>query len=199
LLSSYETLPVQKLHYIWRHKGFLGFYTFYAIEDNQMRLQVLSLVLFSDVTTHAPANTVQIRLGGETIVLPFDQPVSAWTKTWGMGFHNADIPASQGYALAWFFKRVAVAVTFTGHPLIATEVDIQANNGKPRLTLAEASQIAQTLGLGVQHSDPNMDGDPIWIGDHLSLRYFGDATQNIGSAEIWSDQFPDPSGTIPEE
>jgi hypothetical protein len=169
------------------------------LKMTKMRLQIISLLMLSALTILAPANTVAIRLGGESIVLPFDQPVAAWTKTWGMGFHNDGIPAYQGYALAWFFKRVAVAITFTGHPLIATEAEIQANEGKTRLSLEEASQIAKNLGLGVQHSDPNMEGAPIWIGDHLSLRYLGQPSENIGLLEIWSDRFPNPSGTIPEK
>jgi hypothetical protein len=124
--------------------------------------------------------------------------LTAWTKIYGMGVHNSDIPATFGWSMAWRFQRALVA-DFTGQPLIATRVTISANKGQKSLTLAEVAEIARTLGLRNRQSDPNMDGAPLWPGDHLSLRYLDlkEPSFEETAIEIWTDQ--DPTGGLPQE
>ena len=123
--------------------------------------------------------------------------VQAWLFTQRHGSHNSATP---GYGIAWSLHRVTFLAEFTGQPLIATRVALTAKEGQKPLTLVEATQIADSLGLATGRSTPNMEeeGTILWPGDHLSLRYIGshpglDETM----VEIWSDQ--DPTGGLPPE
>ncbi len=101
--------------------------------------------------------------------------------------------------MSWRFHRIGMAVTFTGSPLIATEVSISANDGQQSLSLAEATAIAHSLGLRNSKPDPNMEGAPLWSGDHISVRFIGGAeVGNETAIDIWTDKFPDPTGIMPE-
>jgi hypothetical protein len=159
-----------------------------------MRQQFIALVMLVSFTLHAQSSTpaiVRIRLAGEStpIALPFNQPLSAWTKIYGMGYHNPETP---GYGIGWKLHRVSFVTESTGQPRIATRVSIIAND----LTLAEATEIARSLGLRNRQADPNMDGTTLWPGDHLSLRYRTEPGIET-MIEIWTDQ--DPRGALPEE
>ena len=159
----------------------------------------------------AAPGPVRITVWGESgpFVLPLNQPVGAWTKIYGMGFHNAEISASMGWAMRWTFQRVTMFATFTGQPLVATEAGITPNEGQPGLSPAEAAAIAHSLGLDRSQPDPNMPGATLWPGEHLNLRYryvetFGHTSgqsflESHSFLEIWTDQFPDPSGILPEQ
>ena len=143
----------------------------------------------------------QIKIQGESgvFVLPLDQPVATWAKIYGMGWHNEKIPTSMGWSMSWRFHRIEMAVTFTGSPLIATEVSISANEGQQPLSLAEATAIAHSLGLRNSKPDPNMEGAPLWSGDHISVRFLGGAELgNLTAIDMWTDKFPDPTGMMPE-
>ena len=144
--------------------------------------------------------TVRITVQGESrsIVFPLNQPVGAWTKIYGMGFHNAEIPASMGWSMSWTLHRVAIAATFTGQPLVATEVAIIVNEGQRALSPAEAAAIAHSLGLHSSQPDPNMPGATLWPKEHLNLRYLYVKASDQTALDIWTDQFPDPSGILPE-
>jgi hypothetical protein len=154
----------------------------------------------------AAPGPVRITVGGESgsFVLPLNQPVGTWTKIYGMGFHNAAIPASMGWAMSWTFQRVTMFATFTGQPLVATEAGITPIEGQPGLSPAEAAAIAHSLGLNRSQPDPNMPGATLWPGEHLNLRYRYVETsgqsflKSQSFLEIWTDQFPDPSGIWPE-
>src|SRR5260221_5543863 len=101
--------------------------------------------------------------------------------------------------MSWRFHRIGMAVTFTGSPLIATEVSISANDGQQSLSLAEATAIAHSLGLRNSKPDPNMEGAPLWSRDHISVRFIGGAgVGNETAIDIWTDKFPDPTGIMPE-
>lgn len=154
-----------------------------------MKTKSAILAALVAVTTHAQANTVQIRVEGEPtpITLPFNQRLGAWTKIYGMGSHNPSVKLL-GYGIAWSLHRVEFVAVFTGQPLIATRVALSAREGQKALSPEEATQIAHSLGLKNKQSDPNMEGAMLWPGDALSLRYLSEEGLDETMVEIWSDQ-----------
>ena len=46
-----------------------------------------------------------------------------------------------GWSISWTLQRVAIDATFTGQPLVATEVGITAKEGQRTLSPAEAAAI----------------------------------------------------------
>ena len=89
-----------------------------AISSQIMIQKIIILAALVAVMAHAQAETVQIKIAGESgpIALPFNQRLAAWTKIYGVGYHNSNIAATQGWAMAWWFHRVVLAATFTGPP-----------------------------------------------------------------------------------
>jgi len=57
--------------------------------------KMIILAALVAVVAHAQADTVQIKIAGESapIALPFNQRLAAWTKVYGVGYHNSDIAA----------------------------------------------------------------------------------------------------------
>jgi hypothetical protein len=159
----------------------------------------LLLIALVAVTAHTQADTVQIRLAGESgpIALPLNQRLSAWTKIYGPGYHNSDVPASLGWSMAWWFHRVCLVATFYGQPPIATRVTITAKEGQKSLSLVEATEIARSLGLKDKQVDPSMESEStfLWPSDHLSLRYGSEPALEQTLIELWTDQ--DPKGDLP--
>lgn len=173
----------------------------YLVVRRRVMYNILALlaICLPEAQAADPA-VVRITVEGESssIVLPLNQPVGAWTRIYGMGFHNAEIPASMGWSMSWTFHRVAMTATFTGQPLVATEVGILPNDGQRAFSPAEAAAIAHSLGFHRSQQDPNMPGATLWPGEHFSLRYAKVTGTDQSFLDIWTDQYPDPSGIMPE-
>ncbi len=142
------------------------------------------------------ANSVQIKTGSESITLPFNQPLAAWTKIYGTGYHNPETP---GYGIAWFLSRIDLVAEFTGPSRFATRVNIAAHEGRKSLSLLDATTVANSLGLRRKQADPNMEGAPLWAGDKFSVRFISLESDQLDQTmiQIWTDQ--DPEGAIPRD
>jgi hypothetical protein len=140
-----------------------------------------------------------LRFDGESepITLPFDQGIAAWVKIYGTGYHNPDAP---GFALAWWFRRIALVADFTGSPKIGTKVTMVAKEGQKPFTESEAAEIARALGLKNRQADPNYEGSPLWTGEKFGVRFLRSnkpaPSPNISTMiEIWTNL--DPNGPLP--
>ncbi len=160
---------------------------------------ILTLAALRDLAEASPL-AVQIKIQREKglIMLPLNQPLSAWTKYYGMGYHNADVPALMGWTMSWTFHRVTMAATFTGQPLVATRVAFGPKEGQFELTLKEATVMANRLGLLKSQPDPNFEGAPLWPGEHINVRFSKEKLTGFTMIELWTDKFPDPNGNLPE-
>jgi len=86
---------------------------------------LLKLAIMFALARLACAGVPQIGIEGEStpIALPFNQRLTAWTKIYGMGVHNSDIPATFGWSMAWRFQRVSLVAE-----LYRTTLDRDAGN-----------------------------------------------------------------------
>jgi hypothetical protein len=98
-----------------------------------------------------------------------DKSLDSWTKEYGSGV------AVQDGVWKWVFGRMEVRAFFVGKDKLASFVTVTVPYGRPQLTLAEAKQIAASLGLKNPKQNPADRLRVEWgkEGDKVSADYDG--------------------------
>jgi len=112
------------------------------------------------------AAIIQKPLKGELapVKLALNQPLKVWQKLLGNGNNIENENGLDDITYRFNAGRFTVTVEFTGTSRLGTSARICSKEGEPELTLNEATQIMESLGLNEPKKiaqDPNFDIQPL--------------------------------------